>query len=372
MKPSSHRLLKNLLAEDVATKLTQEIHKYTDIFSDVFTITSMVNASNVSTITTSTNHGCIPGDAIFISDVAVPISISSATRTGVTGHVTTSIDHDLTEGVDKTITISGSSSANFNGTFTIVNIANRRNFTFTMVNSGDTSSTGGSVLNAERYDQAYNGLYNVATVTSPTVLTVSNASNIDATVTSGKLKKNLRISASANMARTMDSYTKQNLDKAWMFSVLGDVTASKSRRSEDDFTANQTRHNYFRQQLGENVTLYVIANTPDEIAGRRMRDEMDQLLVSITKSIAFYKFPTNLHVTRSEPIQFVRHGVAQYDGATYVHEFEFECVTDLLFEDTVGYDNDVAFRDIEMEQTINFGTKHDHANSDINLDEEAL
>ena len=67
---------------------------------------------------------------------------------------------------------------------------------------------------------------------------------------------------------------------------------------------------------------------------------------------------------------FVNHGLNRYDGAIYVHEFNFECSTEFVFDDTAGYDDDVAFRDIDMTQDSNLGSTT--ADALMNLDEVAL
>ena len=45
-----------------------------------------------------------------------------------------------------------------------------------------------------------------------------------------------------------------------------------------------------------------------------------------------------------------------YNASIYAHEYVFEQVADLQFEDTVGVDEDVAFRDIDLTMGLDIGT----------------
>lgn len=361
-----------MIASDVAERLTSEVPKYTDLFSDVFTITTIVNAASVSTVQTSTDNNLSVGDPVLITDVIVPIDQSTLSRVLTVGTLVTAVDHDLTKAIAITITIANAADANFNGTFAVIQIVNRRTIKFTIADSGATSTTGGELLDSARYDQAYNGLFQVASIVSPTIFTVSTPGSLAGTSTGGQAKTNTRISASANMQRSLAGYTEQSVEKAWMFVVLGSASASKDRTTNTDLTSNRTRSNFFRQQIQEAVSIYVVSNTKDEIAGRKIRDEMSILLLAITKSIVFYRFNTNLYAGNSEPLIFVDHSIDQYDGSLYVHVFNFEASTEFTFEDTSGYDADVAFRDIDSTFDSDLGTGAENANDLIDLDDTEL
>jgi hypothetical protein len=361
-----------LLASDIAVRLTSQAPKHTDLLSDVFTITNLVNAAGVSTITTSAPHGLARNDSVVIAEVSVPIAQSTLSRVLTVGTLVTSVDHDLTKAIAKTIVISGASDSNFNGTFVMLQIVNRRTIKFTIADSSATSTTGGKLISGARYDQAYDGLFQVASITSTTIFTVAAPNAIAGSATSGKVKTNIRISAVASLARAKAAYTEQNLTKAWLFVMLGPAVASKDRNTNTDLTSNITRSNFFRQQIQENVSVYIIANTKDEIAGRIIRDEMSSLLLALTKSIVFFEFGTNLFVGKSDPLIFVDHAIEEYDGALYIHVFNFEASTEFVFEDTAGYDDDVAFRDIDATYDSDIGTGAENANDLMDLDDTGL
>ncbi len=335
-------------ASDVAIKLMSEIHNHTDLFSDVLNVVSMNNDSGYCNVITDGPHKMVSGEQFFISGSDFPIDITTLDRTGIVGTLVTNEDHDLTLKITPTITIEGASSATFNGTFNVTDIPNRRTIRFVMLDSGATSATGARLKLSRRKRSQLNGTYKVAYRISDTEFTFESGSNIVMSSSVGKVKTKLRVSASASVERAVDSYTKQELDKCYAFAVLGDTRASQSRDTQNDLVSDIGKSNYYRQIITESVTVVVIGNTKDDIAARRMRDSMVDLLVAITRSIAFYQFPTNFHISRSSPLSFVSHGTRTYNGVLYVHEFIFESSIDMLFQDTVMYDDDVAMRGIDM------------------------
>lgn len=354
----------------MATRLTQHAPKYTDFLSDNVDIVSITNSSGTVSVVTATDHYLTVGRPVVVTGVSVPIAISSLTRVLGIGTLITTVDHDLTTKIAPSVTITDGADSNFNDTFDVVQIVNRRTIKFSIPDSGPTSTTGANLQSASRFEQGYDGIFAVATVPTSTTFTYASSSNLDGTATTGSIKTNIRVSAAASIERAILSYTEQSVEKAWMFVVLGDVFASKSRQTNTDFVSNQTRSNEYRQQIGEAVSIYVITNTKDEIAGRKVKDEMTTLLRAILRSIGFFVFPTNLYVGNSDPLQFVRHGMYQYDGAVYVHQYDFEVATEVTFDDTVGFDTDVAFRDISMSQDSGLGNQTVPMTSAPNLDDE--
>lgn len=357
-------------ASDVVNKLTLEVHKHTDLFSDVVTISSIVRSGTTTTITTSSAHGLLPGKGFYISDAIMPITISSLTRAGTTGTLVTATDHDLTLPIAPTIQISGAANQEFNGTFTTINILNRRTITFTIANSGPTSTTGAKLLGAARYDQEFNGFHQVDTVVSPTSFTYLGAGGFDGAGIGGKVKTNLRVTAAASMERVVDAFTKQATNKAYLFVVLGDVSVANSSKSQDIAMIAGRAGNYM-QLIKETVGLFVICGTKEDIGGRYTRDLMSDLLPALTKSICFFEFPSSLYNDKSNPLVFVSHANRMYDSAIYVHEFIFEATSQMLVQDTIGSDPDVALRNIDMTLYPDLdGTGFMHTN--IDLDEEPL
>lgn len=362
-------------SEEVVALLQSKLPLFTDRFSDVKSVTTLTNPSgNEALATTALSHGLAVGNITLVSGAESNINITSLTRTGIVGTVVSSTDHDLTNGL-KTLTIAGATESEFNGTFNIINVDNRKTIRFTMIDSGATTATGTPVLvNAESAFRGYNGLQTVTTVPSSTTftydLTGSGLGDATGTIT---ISDSIRISAGGSLERLIDAYTKQPEKVNWMFVVLGDVTASKSRNIENDGIDSLTRGQQgdrFRQQIIQPVTLYIFIPTANSLTSRQARDDAEELFPLICKSILFHNFDSGLSSPGSGTLIFTGHGFQGYNSAFYIHEYSFEQTSDLTFDDTVGPDVDVAFRDMELIMNQNTGTETFTA--DINLDDEAL
>jgi hypothetical protein len=170
--------------------------------------------------------------------------------------------------------------------------------------------------------------------------------------------------------RFVDSYTKENTGDAWACVVLGDSVANKSRRQDIDSTDNIQRTQFFNQKFAQAADIFVVFPTTSTIAGRSVRDRCEELLQPICQCILFKEFDSLMTAGLFNPLQFTGAGFEQYkEGVYYVHRYSFEMTVQMQFEDTVGFGDDVAFRDIEMTQ--NFSTGTETMTTDIDLDEGA-
>jgi len=344
-------------ASEIVQQLAAVLPKHSDVFTTNINITSLTQSGGTATAVTDVAHGLAAGKQVNITDAQTPITISTLTRSGVVGTMVTATAHDLTEGFSTTAEIADATEAEFNGTFAVLTVPNRNTVTFTMADSGATTATGSpKLLNGANYLNQYNGLREVATVPSTTSFTFTVPATLASPAMGEPVAKSLpRISATVSEDLIVDAYTKQVQEDIWGFVVLGDVTASKSRYINSDAVDNLQRGDNFRQQLIQPVTIYVVIPTSAENVARAARDQCEDLLQPLTKSLVFKAFNTGLNVATRGPLNFVGHGFAAYHRAWYMHAFEFQQVVDLTFEDTVGYDEDVAFRDISLDMRVSPG-----------------
>ncbi len=129
-------------AEEVVALLQARLPLFTDKFSDSSDITSITNPSaDTALATTALDHELAIGNSILIKGSESDVAITSFTRTLTTGTIITTTDHDITNGL-LTIETSGANEAEFNGTFTIKNVNNRREITVVIPDSGATTATG--------------------------------------------------------------------------------------------------------------------------------------------------------------------------------------------------------------------------------------
>lgn len=362
-----------MLAADVVNQLQTKLPQLVGDFTDNLSVTSLTRSGTTVTLTTSAVHGQIVGNNIVVGGAKTPIAVTSFTRAGIVGTIVTTTNHDATLGVPVQVEITGATESEFNGSFTIVAVRNRRTIDVVMDDSGPTAATGTVLaLNIESALNQYNGRFNIDAVPTTTTIEYDIGTSVPFSPASGTITaaSNPKISSAVNLDRVLQAYTEQAQGKAWMFVVLEDVFASKDRHIMSDATDNIQRHQYYRQQLIQPVSLYVILPTDDEISGRATRDRVEELLRPICQSILFSRFDSQLASGKYNALQFNSHGFAVYNKGYYAHRYSFEQVAELTFEDTVGFDEDVAFRDIDLTQNLDLGTGL--MSTSIDLDDELL
>ena len=359
-------------ASDIVNQLAVLLPGLVDDFTDQFSVSSLTRSGTTVTITTSTAHGLVVGKQVNITGAETPIAITSIARVGIVATMVTGADHDMTENAGFDVQTSGATEAEFNGTFNLLSVPNRRTITFLVDDSGATTATGAPLLlNGSNPFQSYNGLKVITVVPTATTFEYEITDSTLFSPASGTItaKTNPRISAAVEFERVLDAYTKQPQDKAWLFVVMGDAVADKNRNIDTDSTDNIQRGNYFNQRLIQNVQLFVILPTVAEIAGRSSRDRCAELLKPICQSILTAKFPT-LVENNNNPLMLTGHGLQAYNTAFYAHQYAFEATVQLGPSDIFEPTDDVAFRDIDITMGLDVGTET--FTTDINLDDTPL
>ena len=365
-------------AEEVILQLAKELPRFTDNFNNVISVISIVTGvQNEAIVTTDIAHGLSVGQGVVIKGSESPIIITKIERVLNIATVTTQSDHDVTQGTPTELIIAGSPEPNFNGTKNILSpngVPNRRTIKIQVDDTGFALAEGGFLLNGSNVFQSYNGVFGVASIISPTVFTYTMGQDAlpdaQGTIT---ISSNTRVSGAVSLSAALASYTRQD-DKLWAFVVLGDAVASKNRAIESDATDNQQRQGSgadYRQQLIQEMAVYLFVPSANEIAGRKARDLAQSMFRPICRSILFHKFDSNLFVGKFNPLQFSGHGSEAFEsGAIYIHQYSFTQVEELYFDDTVGFDDNVAFRDICFEMGVNVGTEQ--LTACIDLDDEPI
>lgn len=364
-------------AIDIVQLLAANLPKYTDKFTTNVNVVSLARVGSTVTATTSAAHGLSVGSQVNIQGANTPITVTLLTRVAKVGTLITATDHDVTtnDNLRLNVELSGANEAEFNGSFVILGVANRREITFTMPDSGATVATGATLLdNGESYLNSYNGVQNVTTVATTTTFDYETTNTSLFTLPNGVISARgmPRVSAAINADRVYDAYTKQPAGELWAFVLLDDVVASKSREIDSDAIDNIQTGNEYRQQILQNFTILVMFPTSNQIGSRISRDEAEDLFKIICQSILSSEIDSGLSVGAQNPVNFALHGFAQSTTAYYAHAYEFTAVADITFGDTVGYPDDVAFRDIVLTQTLDVGTQEDPLLSTIDLDDQPL
>lgn len=344
-------------AAPVVAQLSNLLPQFTSFFNESYTVQSLTRSGTTMTCRVTEQHGLAPGDPITITGADTPLAVSSFTRVDEIGTIVTTSPHDRTfpsnpyTDLSLTAEMSGAVEPEFNGTFTICGITNRNTIQVRMDDSGPLVSTGTLRLAASASSQqSYNHTFAIDRVDDPTSFTFAetNTALLDPTGTI-VAKGPTRVSAAASLERAVASYTQQQPGDAWMWVIIGDVTASKDRANLTDFVANLQPGNHFRQQIEQPVALYVFLPATDEIAGRVQRDDCEDIFAAIAKSLLGARFDSGMFAGENGSLQFLSHGTTDFNaGVVYVHEYLFSSTVELVFEDTVGPVADVAFRDIDL------------------------
>jgi len=356
-------------AKDVILQLMDRIPRHTELFTDKIQISSITSTGTTATATTASSHGRSTGDVVNILGAKSPISITSMTRVGEEITCVTNSDHDLTENYQESVTIQGANEAEFNGEFPLIGVPNRRTFNLQAEDSGATTATGSPIaIDASSY--GYNGLKQI-TVLNATQFTYSIDKELPLDAAGNPFVfTGYRISGSADIDQFIDAYTSQDINEFWLCVVLGDTVASKDRDIQNDATSARATGVALYQKLVQPVSIYCIAPTTQQYAGRDARDDMEDIMSYLCRSMLGARFNTYLTAAREFQTTFVSHGIHQYIGAYYVHEFNFESIAQLTYGDSVGEDFNVAFRDIDFTMGVDVGSEE--LTGSVNLDDEPL
>lgn len=359
-------------SQDIVNQLAIYLPALVDDFTNNLGVASLTRVGTTVTVATSVDHGLAVGKQVNVTGALTPIVITSLTRSGLVGTLVTDADHDITENAGFDVQIEDASEAEFNGTFELLTVPNRRTVTFKMPDSGATVATGSPLLlNGSNHFQSYNGLREVTAV--PTTATfefeISDTTLFTPARGTITVKTRPRISASSSFERLIAAYTKQQPSNAWLFVVLGDSLASKNRNVDTDSTDNIQTSAYFNQRLIQSVSLYVFLPTSNSLSGRAAADRCQELLSPICQSILGVKFPSLVENTNN-PLMITGHGFEAYNGAYYVHQYSFEATLQLGPSDIFQPSDDVAFRDIDLTMGVDVGTET--FNTLIDLDDEPL
>ena len=364
--------------EDIIKQLQAVLPSVTDLFTENFSANSITYVGGVVTVVTAAPHGLSTNDFANIVGTTNPIASTSADRSGTVITIVTDTDHDLTlSAIDiknggKTVTMSGANEAEFNGEFNLLEVKNRRTFDIETIDAGPLSATGSPVSQDISVLPGFNGRHQVTVIDATTFTYPISATLFASAGGTPVVKPDARISGSVTFDIAEDAYTKQGENDLWAFVVLGDVIASKNRDIQSDLTDTAKRVTGWRQRVGQPFTVYVFTPSVKERAGRSARDLMEDVSVALFRSLLGAKFNTGYYASNQYVTTFINHGFTAYTSAYYVHEFNFEVAADITFEDTVGYEFDTAFRDIELSITPDFGTHENPATANIDLDEDQL
>lgn len=352
---------------DIVRQIQIVLPKYTDVLSTVVGVDSISSAGGVATVTTSADHGLTTGAPIVFQNVSVRTPIDISWKDGLIYYFETNLSHDLTERWHQTVALDGFDDPDWNNSFTLARVPNRRVFGVTNTLSAPVLS-GGEVLLENRID-GVNG-YHAATVTGPTTFTLTG-DFLPGDYYGGKLSASLRVAGAIDLNRILDQYTKQGIDDVWAFVVpLDRVDVSKDMNAESDALSTMTPSDAFRLRVLDGFSLVLIKNTKQDMAAVAALDLFrHDLLAPILKTVCGARFSTGLSTSGEFKAVLKTHGILQYNRAYLVYAYDFEMPADIKDDDTVLESDTRAFRDLDYIHRVG-GDDTTDATVAINLDDE--
>ena len=359
---------------DVIKQLQAILPKVTDLFSETVSITSLSRSGTTVTAITSIAHGLTTGAGVTIVGAQSPITISSLTFLDGVATATTAEAHDLTEGWqdgkssdDPIVAVSGATEPEYNGSNPMLTTTGRFKFTYEVTGTPTSPATGTPEL-LQTFNSGYNGRHQITVINATTFtyeITQEPNSPAQGTIQAHTL---IRVSGAIDAEKAKDSYTENNINKLWIFVILGDNSISKDRHTLSDSTGTQGAGDDARFRMIMPFAVLVFVPAANEIAGRNARDQMEDVRPFLYKSLLRVKLDTGMSSGTKYGVIPEGDSFLDYNGAVYIHQFIFATQTDIIYQDTVDPADNVAFRNIELQYLDELDTVELTAN--VNLDEE--
>lgn len=337
---------------DIVNQLRMVLPKYTNLFADVASISSIVASSGVATVTTNTAHNMANGAAVTITGVETRTQLATVSKDGLVFTFTTTTDHDLTLGwpEQEYVSFIGFADSDWNDSFKVVDVPNRRTFKVQSVLSLPVIDGNQFLLEPDRAD-GINGIYAITFVSS-TVFTISG-DFIDGTYTpvNGKISTQPRITSSINIDAFLDKYTEQNVNDFWLVVEPVDAFVSKQRETFSDANSTVANGEDIRNRIVDGFTVYIVAPTADQLTASQALDVCKHdLLLPMMRSLYGVKFPSGLSNDADFKVTLNGQNVAAYERAFLAYAYTFEAVYDLTNDDTVLPSDTRAFRNVSYTQ----------------------
>ena len=345
-------------AEDIIEQMRAVVPFHTALFSTQLPATLNNVAGTITADTSPTAHGVSPGDTVTINGALTPFSIDTLTFDSGTGIVTgvTINDHDLTEKWQENIIITGANESEYNGTFALLTVVNRKTFTYAITTTPASPATG-TIFMQDPLNTGYTGAITVLTIPTVDSFTYAAVGNPE-TPAQGTPVVNVapRISGAISQERVIEAYSAQNQSEYWAFVVLEDVTTNRDRAIKSDADQQIAADTKKRLRQLEPFSIYVFAPTSDEIAARAVRDSMEEVKKAFLKALYGFKAPSIFSDQVWCEIVPLGDGFSAYNTAYYVHRFDWQRVVDFVQDDALDPAFTRAWRDSQLDFLNTFGT----------------
>jgi hypothetical protein len=360
----------------VIQQLREELPNYTDKFSTISSVDSLVTSGTTATATTTTAHGLSTGNQVYISGAVDQAIITSLDLVDNVATARTASDHGLlidfdfnTQSTDPDVRVIGANESEFNGIFELLSVPNRTSFTYA-IQSPDATATG-TIRSFDYSSYRFFGAKQI-TVTSPTEFTFTVTSGYDGDIGGTILVHSaIRISGAATLDRADQSYTKYGEDQYWAFVIGGTTTSSKDRNILNDSVATSSRGVRYRLRLIDDFSIAVFAPSSSSISARAQYDDLEDIKINLFQSLLRF-VPEQQYVSEENfEITFFNSEIASYNTSYIVGSYSFQVLQDVTYGDTIKNRTFFPARDIDYTMGIDFdGADGDDLEFSIDLDDD--
>jgi len=347
-----------MIGANIANRLKEVVSKYTDIFSDSLNILTLTSLTGTATCTTTTDHGLTTGDFVTIRNAKQVINLVSLIRTGASVAVVTVEEHNLVDpsGFDPSlqdgllVEISGATPTEYNGTFKLLTVTDRNNFTFEIATTPvSPATTPGTFLESDF--EVYNGYISI-TVTGLDAFTyaISAAAQVLAVGTMEVTIAN-RIAWAATPER-IAAYFNQDANRVlqnWMFVLVGAKSIYKDDTTATDPQSTTHINEGFFYESQQDFSVFIFIPSKNELLGGFASDLARSLELAILRSLANFQISSDLSESVLQPAIYVGNDIEDYLVAFYVHRYDFISTGYIQEEDTVEVDPGAVFEVVDGE-----------------------
>lgn len=350
----------------------QTLPKYTDFFSDNFDVSSGNVASGLVTLVTSKNHNLQINQYITVYNAFISVDVTSFNVLNNIATIETSADHGLSMSMNYktrtnvlTVDLSEFTDTSLNGTFTLLSVPNRNKFTISITVADGAYTADGKVINYAT--NVVNGVHQVTVINDTTfTYTISDTSITSDILGTPHIGSNFRITGANDIVRANAAYTKQGLDKYYLFITYGSSVTSKDRNILNDSTATFSQHSEFRLRLIEDFDVNIFAPVDQELTALDARDNIEDIKLAIFKTILRFEQLKQFSSDSKEQYVYINDFQVEANNSYLIHGYKFGTLYDVTIQDTAMYGDFAPFRDIDLSLAVGSET----IENNINLDDE--
>jgi hypothetical protein len=351
---------------DIINQMQAVLPRYSDKFHKELGITSIDVSGGIATVTTQSSHGLISGNIVTIQGVRInnPITVTSIESDGILATCTNEHDLTLNFGPNPTNEIDISGFSNYPSPQTLIDVNSPNAFTF----AGDDAPIGSGILLEDRLDDI-NGRKTITVTGNNTFTYPTTTASTSFELTNALMIYKIRVSGAVTAEAVVAYYTAQKKPTDyWAFVVNGDLSISHDRNVSSDANTRLSSNEGLFIEAIQPFNVYVFIPSTEQISGRLAQDEIFEIRKAFYKTLAGVQFDSGL---ASEEKRFLAtpfsDGFFAYAGAYYVHEFIFETVFKIYYEDVVDPDDSTAFRRYEGDIKLEFD-EYDLVKKELRVD----